>query len=128
MKTSLLVVPVFVLFGIIMVTTQGFANSLDTSSEINPIGTLKISDSSAKTLIGLNLGITNDISSVTLTFKNSITDNDTVNISFKNTDDVEIGNGSEIVSPTSSLVVISLMDPVTSVERTTLGTVNITIT
>jgi len=124
----ILLVVVFSIFGIIMFTTQSFGNSLGTSSEVNKIGTLKISDLSTKTLVGLNLGTADDISSVTLTFKTAIVDNDTVNISLKDNNDLEIGSGSTVVSPSSTTVVISLGDSVTEIERITLRTTSITVT
>lgn len=128
MRFVLLGVVVFSIFGIVMFTTQSFGNSLGTSSEVNKIGTLKISDLSTKTLVGLNLGTTDDISSVTLTFKTAIVDNDTINISLKNKNSVEIGSGSTIVSPSSTIVTINLGDSVTAIERSTLRTVSITVT
>ena len=128
MRSVLLGVIVFSIFGIVMFTTQSFGNSLGTSSEVNKIGTLKISDLSTKTLVGLNLGTADDISSVTLTFKTAIADNDTINISLKNKNSVEIGSGSTIVSPSSTIVTINLGDSVTAIERSTLRTVSITIT
>jgi len=124
----ILLVVVFSIFGIIMFTTQSFGNSLGTSSEVNKIGTLKISDLSTKTLVGLNLGTADDISSVTLTFKTAIVDNDTINISLKNKNSVEIGSGSTIVTPSSTIVTINLGDSVTAIERSTLRTVSITVT
>ncbi len=124
----ILLVVAFSIFGIIMFTTQSFGNSLGTSSEVNKIGTLKISDLSTKTLVGLNLGTADDISSVTLTFKTAIVDNDTVNISLKDNNDLEIGSGSTVVSPSSTTVVISLGDSVTAIERITLKTTSITVT
>lgn len=130
MRFTLLGFTMFLIFGIIVFTTQGFANSLDTSTEVNKIGTLNIFDSSTKILIGLNLGTANDITSVTLTFNNTIADNDKVNISLKDNNDVEIGHGSTTVSPSSTTVVIDLTidDPITSIERDTLRTANITVT
>jgi len=128
MRSVLLGVVVFSIFGIVMFTTQSFGNSLGTSSEVNKIGTLKISDLSTKTLVGLNLGTADDISSVTLTFKTAIVDNDTINISLKNKNSVEIGSGSTIVSPSSTIVTINLGDSVTAIERSTLRTVSITVT
>jgi len=119
---------VFSIFGIIIFTTQSFGNSLDTSSELNKIGTLNISDLSTKTLVGLNLGTADDIPSVTLTFKNAIADNATVNISLKNNNDIEIGSGSTIVSPSSTIVTVNLGDSVTAIERSTLRTASITVT
>jgi len=124
----ILLIGVFSIFAIIMFTTQSFGNSLDTSSEVNKIGTLKISDLSTKTLVGLNLGTAVDISSITLTFKTAIVDNDTVNISLKDKNDLEIGSGSTVVSPSSTTVVISLGDSVTAIERSTLKTTSITVT
>ncbi len=124
----ILLIVIFSIFGIVMLTTQGFGNSLGTSSELNKIGTLKTDDSSTKTLMGLNLGTADDISSVTLTFRTAIVDNDTVNISLKDNNDVEIGSGSTVVSPSSTTVVISLGDTVTAIERITLKTASITVT
>lgn len=118
----------FLIFGIIIFTTQGFGSPLDTATIVNKINTLQISDSSTKTLIGVDLGTTNDITSITLTFKNLIAENDEVNISLKNTNDVEIGSGSETVNPSSTNVTITLSDSITSGERSTLRTVNITVT
>lgn len=128
MRFVLLGVIVFSIFGIVMFTTQSFGNSLGTSSEVNKIGTLKISDLSTKTLVGLNLGTADGISSVTLTFKTAIVDNDTVNISLKDKNDLEIGSGSTVVSPSSTTVIISLGDSVTVIERSTLKTTSITVT
>jgi len=128
MRFSLLGFTMFLIFGVIIFTTQGFGNPLDTATTVNKINTLQISDSSTKTLIGVNLGTTNDITSITLTFKNSIAENDEVNISLKNTNDVEIGNGSETVNPSSTIVTITLSDSITSGERSTLRTASITVT
>lgn len=128
MNFFLLGFTMFLIFGVIIFTTQGFGNSLDTTATVNKIGTLKISDSSTKTLIGVDLGTANDITSITLTFKNSIAENDEVNISLKNTNDVEIGSGSETVNPSSTNVTITLSDSITSGERSTLRTANITVT
>jgi len=128
MRFSLLGFTMFLIFGVIIFTTQGFGNSLDTSATLNKIGTLKISDSTTKTLIGVNFGTADDITSITLTFKNSIAENDEVNISLKNISDVEIGSGSETVNPSSSNVTITLSDSITSGERSTLRTASITVT
>ncbi len=78
--------------------------------------------------MGLNLGTSNDVASVTLTFKNPIADSTTVNISLKDIDDVEIGSGSKVVSPSSSVVTITLSNQITSIERDTLRTAIITVT
>jgi len=124
----ILLVVVFSIFGLIIFTTQSSGQSLSTTSDVNKIGTLKITDDSAKTLVGLNLGTADDISSVTLTFKTAIVDNDTVNISLKNNNDVEIGTGSKVVSPSSTTVIVTLGDSVTAIERDSLQTVSITVT
>lgn len=124
----ILLVVVFSIFGLIIFTTQSSGQSLSTESDINKIGTLEIADASAKTLVGLNLGTADNISSVTLTFKIAIVDNDTVNISLKNNNDVEIGTGSTLVSPSSTTVIVSLTDSVTVIERDTLETASITVT
>lgn len=128
MRSSLLGLVLFLIFGIVLFTTQGSGNSLAVTSEVNKIGTLNISDSSTKTLMGINLGTTNDITSITLTFKNSIADSNTVNISLKDSSGVEIGSGSKVVSPTSSIVIITLSDSITSGERNTLRSASITVT
>ena len=128
MKTTLLGFGIFLFFGIIVFTTQGFGISLDTFSEVNKINTLKISDSSTKTLLGMNLGITDDITSIDLTFINSIPDSNTVNISLKDGNGVEIGSGLKVVSPTSTTVTVTLSDSITSAERDTLVTASITVT
>lgn len=127
MRAILLGFALFSIFGIVVFSSQGSANSLGTS-EVNKIGALKISDSSTKTLIGLNLGTAGDITAITLTFKNSIVDSNTVNISLKNNNDVEIGSGSKVVSPTSTIVTIILSDAITAIERDTLRTARITVT
>lgn len=128
MRTIFLGFMLFSFFGIALLTTQGFGTSLGTSSEVNKIDALKISDLSTKTLTGLNLGISDDITSITLTFKNSIVDNNTVNISLKDGNDVEIGLGSQVVSPASTIVTVTLSDSITSAERDTLRTASITVT
>ncbi len=124
----ILLVVVFSIFGLIIFTTQSSGQSLSTSSDVNKIGTLKITDDSAKTLMELNLGTTDDISSVTITFKTAIVQNDRVNISLKNNNDVEIGSGFEDVDPSSTTVIISLGNLVTAIERDSLQTVSITVT
>ncbi len=127
MRITLSGLLIFSVFGIFMLTTQGFGTSLNSTSEVNKIGTLDISDSSAKTLIGMNMGVSDDISSITLTFKSSITQDDTVNISLKDNNGLEIGAGSQMVNPSSTVVTITLSDSITSLERDTLTTASITV-
>jgi len=114
------------ILGIVFFTGQGSANTLDSSTELNNIGALKILDSTDKTMMGMNLGTNNAISSITLTFKTSIEDN-TVNISLTDSSDLEIGAGSQFVSPANTIVTITLSDSITSNERDTLKNVNISI-
>ena len=128
MSNILIGLVVFATFGILLFTTQSFGNSLDTSSEINKIGTLKISDSTNSALIGLNLGIIDSITSVTLTFQNNIPNNSDLSISLIDDDGLQIGTGSTIVTPSSSTVVIALSDSVTGLERETLRSASVTIT
>ena len=78
------------ILGIVFFTGQGSANTLNSSTELNKIGALKILDSTDKTMMGMNLGTTDTITSITLTFKTSI-DGSTVNISLTDSDDLEIG-------------------------------------
>ena len=119
---------IFSIFGIVMLTTQGFGTTLDSVSEVNKIGTLKISDYSSKTLMGLNLGTADNITSITLTFKNSIVENSDVNILLKDNNGLEIGSGFKTVSPSSDTVTITLSNSITALERSTLQTASITIT
>ncbi len=119
---------IFVLsiLGFIVFSGQGSANTLDSSISVNNIGAMSISDSSDKTLLGMDLGTSDDISSVILTFKTSIED-ETVNIFLNDDDNLEIGSGSKLVSPSSTIVTITLSNSITSIERSTLKTVSITI-
>jgi len=114
------------ILGIVFFTGQGSANTLNSSTELNKIGALKILDSTDKTMMGMNLGTTDTITSITLTFKTSI-DGSTVNISLTDSDDLEIGVGSQFVSPANTVVTITLSDLITSNERDTLKNVSISI-
>ena len=114
------------ILGIVFFTGQGSANTLDSSTELNKIGSLKIIDSTDKTMMGMNLGTTDTITSITLTFKTSIEDN-TISISLIDSDNLEIGVGSQFVSPANTIVTITLSDSITSNERDTLKNVNISI-
>ena len=131
MSANFLGVTVFALFGIFMIfviTTTGYGNSLATNSGVNKIGTLNIFDMSTKTLVGMNLGNADNITSITLTFKNSIPDNGVVGISLKNSTGGEIGSGSTTISPSSTVATFNLMNTVTALERTTLRTVSVSVT
>lgn len=118
---------VLLILGVVLFTSQGSANSLDSSVEVNKITALKIFDDSGKTMIGMNLGTANVTTSITLTFITPIDDGDTVNITLSDGDNLQIGVGSQVVSPQSGTVVITLSDQVTLIERHTLEKVNITI-
>ena len=113
---------------IFVITTTGYGNSLATNSSVNKIGTLNIFDMSTKTLVGMNLGNTDTITSVTLTFKNSIPDNGVVGILLKNSTGDEIGSGSTTISPSSTVATFNLINTVTALERSTLKTVSVTVT
>jgi hypothetical protein len=126
MKNLVLGFFVLSILGVVIFTGQGSGNSLDSSAELNKIGALKILDSSNKTMIGMNLGTTDDITAISLTFKTSIEDN-TVNISLTDSNNLEIGVGSQFVSTESTIVSITLSDSITSNERGTLKNVNISI-
>ena len=128
MSSLLLGMILVTVFGILMLTIPGSAQSLDTSSDVNKMKALQVSDSTGSTLLGLNLGTSDSISSVTLTFFSDISDGSTVDISLKDDSDTEIGTGSTTVSPASSTVVISLSDTVTNAERRTLQLASITVT
>ena len=127
MDSLLLAVLLFSIFGVVLMSTQGFANPLDTSSDVNKLGALQVFDYSGSTLLGLNLGTSDDISSVTLTFNSNISGSATVDISLKDTNDVEIGTGSAVTGGPTKTVVISLSDPITNTERSTLQSASITV-
>jgi uncharacterized lipoprotein YajG len=127
MRFTLLGFTLFLIFGIIVFTSQGFANSLDTTATLNKIGTLKISDTTTRILTGVDLGTATDITSVNLTFQIPIPANEDVDISLKNINDVEIGSGSGYVTPASENITITLSDTITSVERSTLRSIVITM-
>lgn len=115
------------ILGVVLFTGQGSANSLDSSVELNQITSLKIFDDTGYTMMGMDLGTANDITSITLTFSTPVNNNETVNISLTDSNDLEIGVGSQLVSPQSGTVIISLSNQVTSIERDTLKNVIITI-
>lgn len=114
-------------FTIVMLSTTGLANPLDTSTDVNQMNALQIFDSSGSTLLGLNLGTSDDITSVTLTFNSNISGGATVTISLKDKDGVEIGTGSTVTGGPTKTVVISLSDNVTDAERSTLTTASISV-
>jgi len=113
------------ILGVVLFAGPGSGNSLDSSVELNKIGTLNIFDSTDKTMIGMNLGTADDITEITLTFITLIESN-TVSISLTDSNDLEIGAGSEVVG-SASVVTITLSNQITSIERDTLKTVSITI-
>ncbi|KAF6247261.1 hypothetical protein C6990_01930 [Nitrosopumilus sp. b3] len=117
---------IFSAFGVVMLSTTGLANPLDTSSDVNKMNALQIFDSSGSTLLGLNLGTSDNITSVTLTFNSDISGSTTVTISLKDKDGVEIGTGSTVTGSPTKTVVINLSDSVTDAERSILQTANIT--
>ena len=126
MRFILLVV--FLVFGLIVFSSQGIGQSLNTSPEVNQIVGMKINDSSEKPVMGMNLGTSDDISSVTLTFRTVVGAGGTADISLKNSNNVEIGSGSKVVSPSSATAVITLSDTITAEERDTIRSVNISCT
>ena len=126
MRTMMVGFLIFSILGVILFTSQGSGNSLNSSTQLNKIGGMKIFDNSAKTMIGMNLGVTDTITSVTLTFKTSV-EAQTVNISLTDSNNLEIGSGSQFVSPTNTIVTITLSDSITSNERDMLENVTISI-
>ena len=127
MSSVLLGVLLISAFVIVMLSTTGIANSLDTSSDVNKMGSLQVFDTSGSTLLGLNLGTSDDITSVTLTFNSNILADTTVTISLKDKNGLEIGTGSTVTGSPTKTVVINLSDSVTDVERSILQTANIII-
>lgn len=127
MGLLLLTVLLFSTFGVVLLSIQGLANPLDTSSDVSKMGALQVFDSSGNTLLGLNLGTSDTISSVTLTFDSNISGDTSVTISLKDTNDVEIGTGSTVTGGPTKTVVISLSDSITDPERSTLQSASITV-
>ncbi|AJW70527.1 hypothetical protein [Nitrosopumilus adriaticus] len=127
---SLILLGIFLIsaFTIVMFSTTGVANSLDTSSDVNKLGALQVFDSSGSTLLGLNLGTSDNIASVTLTFNSNIAGSATVTLSLKDNDGVEIGTGSTLTGGPTKTVIISLTDSITDAERSTLQSANISVT
>lgn len=120
MGLLLLAVLFFSIFGVVLLSIQGLANPLDTSSDVSKMGSLQVFDSSDSTLLGLNLGTSDAISSVTLTFDSNVPEDTVVTISLKDTNDVEIGTGSTVTGSPTQTVVIGLNDSITDPERSTL--------
>jgi hypothetical protein len=118
---------VLLILGVVLFTSQGSANSLDSPTEVNKITLLKIIDDSGKTMIGMDFGTASDVTLIMLTFVTPVNNGETVNISLTDRDNLQIGFGSELVSPQNETVVITLSDQVTSIERDTLKNVNITV-
>lgn len=127
MGLLLLVLLLFSTFGVVLLSTQGLANPLDTSSAVSKMGALQVFDSSGSTLLGLNLGTSDTISSVTLTFDSNISGGTSVTISLKDTNDVEIGTGFTVTGGPTKTVVISLSDSITDPERSTLQSASIAV-
>ena len=127
MKSLILGVFFTLILGVIVVSTQSFGNSLSTTSQINKIGTLDISDSTSRTLSGVNLGVSDEISSVTLSFIDQIPDTSNLNISLRDSVGTEIGVGAVLVSPASNSATINLSDTVTAIERESLESIIVSV-
>ena len=123
---GIMMLGVFGLCIVFVFSTEGDAASLTTSTKINKIGTLEIKNPTLTGLIGTNLGTSSGIQTVILDFKNNVPNNTVLNISLKNLSGTQIGSGSVTVSPSSKTVTINLSDTVTSVERPTLRTIEVT--
>ena len=123
---GIMMLGVFGLCIVFVFSTEGDAASLTTSTKINKIGTLEIKNPTLTGLIGTNLGTSSGIQTVILDFKNNVPNNTVLNISLKNLSGTQIGSGSVTVSPSSNTVTINLSDTVTSVERPTLRTIEVT--
>ncbi len=126
MRNLILGFSLFSILAIVMVSVEGSGNTLESSTEVNKIGVMNIFDNTGKTMMGMDLGITDEITSIILIFNTSIEDN-TISISLTDRNDLEIGSGSQFVNPANTIVTIILSDDITSIERETLKTVSITI-
>ena len=127
MKNLILGVFFTLILGVLVVSTQSFGNSLSTTSQINKIGSLDIADSTSRTLSGVNLGVSDEISSVTLSFIDQIPDASNLNISLRNALGTEIGAGTVLVSPASNSATINLSDTVTAIERESLESIIVSV-
>lgn len=127
MRNMMLGFIVLSILGVVLFTSQGSANSLDSPIEVNKITLLKIIDDSGKTMMGMYLDDAPDVTVIVLTFLDPIDNGDTVNITLSDGDNLQIGFGSKLVSPQNTTVVITLSDQVTDIERNTLNNVIITI-
>jgi hypothetical protein len=118
------------IFAVVMFTNESYGKSLTTSPNVNKIGTLKVNDLTTKGVIGMNLGTSADIGSVTITFNSVVAKNDNVNIFFYDSVGTEIGSGTKIKNPAGFSITIDLTGTgqVTDVERITLRSITVTIT
>jgi len=112
--------------GILFIAIYANGASLSTTPQLNKLETFDISVTSSETLIEMDLGTASIIDSVSLTFRNDLVDNTTVSISIKNSTGTEIGSGSKVVSPASSVVTINLTDTITANERPDVRSLSIT--
>jgi len=100
--------------------------SLATTTQLNKLETFDISVTSSQTLIEIDFGTASTIDSISLTFRNDLADNTTVTISIKDSTGTEIGSGSKVVSPASSVVTVNLSDTITANERPNARSLSIT--
>ena len=113
-------------FGILLIATYASGASLATTSQLNELETLEVSVTSSETLMGMNLGTSSTIDSVTLTFRNALAVDTTVTISIKDSAGTEIGSGSKVLGTAASVVTVDLSDTITSAERPDVRSLSIT--
>ena len=118
------------IFAVVMFTNEGYGKSLTTSPNVNKIGTLKVNDLTTKGIIGMNLGTSAGIGSVTITFNSVVAKNANVNIFFYDSVGTEIGSGTKKQNPAGTSITINLTGAgqVTDAERITLRSITVTIT
>ena len=114
-------------FGILLIATYASGASLATTSQLNELETLEVSVTSSETLMGMNLGTSSTIDSVTLTFRNALAVDTTVTISIKDSAGTEIGSGSKVLGTAASVVTVDLSDTITSAERPDVRSLSITV-
>jgi len=115
---------------VFMITDVGLGQTLTTAPSVNKIGTINVNDLTTKGMIGMNLGTSADISSVTITFNSIVAKNSIINIFFYDSTGTEIGSGNNVMSPAGFSITINLTGSgqVTSAERITLRSIGVTIT
>ena len=96
------------------------------SPTMNEAKSMDVPVTSPETLVGIDMGTAETISSVTLTFRSALVANTDVTITIKDSDGVSIGSGTVNLGTAQSIVTINLSDTITSTERPNIRNVTVT--